>query len=461
MDTLTTNHVSKPHAPVIANRKVTDLKPDPKNARVHSPRQIKLLAKSIQAFGFNVPILIDADNKVLAGHGRLLACQTLNMEEVPTISLAHLTKEQAQAFMIADNRLSEIATWDENLLSEQLKALSDLDLNFDIEAIGFSIAEIDIKIESLDSAAESDSADTTLTLSGPAITQFGDVWQLGSHRLLCGNSLEERNYSTLFQDRLAAMAFVDAPFNVRILGHVGGKGAIKHREFAMASGEMSSEEFTEFLSKAFANMVLFSKPGSIHYQCMSWHHTSEILAAGNANYTELKNICVWAKNQPGMGSFYRSQHELVFVFKSGEGSYQNNIQLGRFGRSRSNVWQYPGIQSMRHGEEGDLLAMHPTVKPIKMVADAILDCSRRNDIVLDPFLGSGTTLLAAERTGRICYGMEIDELYMDTAITRWQNLTGQDAILLRTGETFTSRQQKQAALLTDIANVTGEELSHE
>ena len=427
--------------PSIVYRPVSTLKPDPKNPRTHKPRQITLIGKSIQAFGFNVPILVDSHLNVIAGHGRLLACQKLGITEVPTISLDHLTPEQVTAFRIADNRLTEIATWDDQLLGEQLQILSDFNLDFDIEATGFTVGEIDLRIEGLNEPQDLDAADEPIQLTGPAITQLSDLWQLGSHRIYCGSALEDASYQTLMAGSLAGVIFADAPYNVKVNGHVGGKGAIKHREFAMASGEMGTDEFTTFLTMAFTCMTNHSQQGSLHYLCMDWRHLPEILTAGGHVYTELKNLCVWVKDQAGMGSFYRSQHELVLVYKHGNATHQNNVQLGRFGRYRTNIWNYPGIHGMRHGEEGDLLAVHPTVKPIRLVADAILDCSRRGDIVLDPFLGSGTTILAAERTGRCGYGIELDPLYVDTAIQRWQSLTGQDAIHVSSGQTYTQRQQ--------------------
>lgn len=441
-------------------RLISDLKPDPKNPRVHSPRQIKLLATSISSFGFNVPVLIDGENHVLAGHGRLLACQKLGITEVPTISLAHLSMEQAKAFMIADNRLAEIAIWDHKLLGEQLQALSSVNLDFDLESTGFSVTEIDLRIEELNTDSQKDIADTPITISGPPASKIGDLWLLGKHRLHCANSLDESSYKKLMKGATASIAFNDFPYNLSIQKEVGGNGKVQHFEFAMASGEMSVEEFTIFLTKAFTCINQFSKNGAIHYACMDWRHIGEILAAGKASDSVLKNICTWIKPSAGMGSFYRSQHELILVYKSGKGPHQNNIQLGRFGRHRTNVWAYENIHSMRHGEEGDLLALHPTVKPIRMVADAILDCSSRGNIVLDVFLGSGTTLLAAERTGRICYGMEIDPLYIDTSILRWQNLTGQDAIHAETGETFTQIKSNLAETLA-TNNANGVEDSHE
>jgi DNA modification methylase len=429
-------------APKTIQRSIADLIPDPNNARVHEPRQINLLAKSIQAFGFNVPVLVDADNHVLAGHGRLLACHKLGILEVPTISLAHLTPVQAKAFMLADNRLTEIAKWDEHLLATQLKELSILNLDFDLEATGFTIGEIDLRIEGLDNVEDDLADELPPVVDGPAVTQLGDLWLLGEHRLYCGNAQEAQSFTQLMNAQSAGMVITDPPYNVKVQGHVGGKGKIKHQEFAMASGEMSSVEFTQFLTTTFDLLAANSIPGSVHTIFMDWRHLPEIIEAGQAVYSAMLNMCVWVKNQAGMGSLYRSQHELALIYKNGTTSHQNNVQLGRFGRYRTNVWNYGGIQTMRHGEEGDLLAMHPTVKPTQMIADAILDCSKRNDIILDPFLGSGTTLLACERVGRRCYGMELATSYVDTAIRRWQIMTGEDAVHAITGLTFTAQSQR-------------------
>jgi DNA modification methylase len=244
-------------------------------------------------------------------------------------------------------------------------------------------------------------------------------------------------YRNLMGNKRAAMVFTDPPFNVRIDGHATGNGAIRHREFAMASGEMSEAEFVAFLNNSLRWMTDFSANNSVHFICIDWRHVGELLAAGKQNYDEFLNLCVWVKDNGGMGSFYCSQHELVFVFRKGKGPHRNNIQLGVFGRNRTNVWQYPGIHTLsKQSGEGNLLELHPTVKPVAMVADAILDCSARGDLVLDPFLGSGTTLVAAERVGRICYGIEIDPIYVDVAIRRWQKFTGEAAVHATTGKRF-------------------------
>jgi len=413
---------------LIVYRAIDQLTPDPANPRRHSKKQIRQIAESIRIFGFNVPILIDREGKVIAGHGRLLACRELGVTEVPTLCLDHLTPAQVRAFMISDNRLTEIATWNNRLLAEQLKDLSLSGLDFSLEVTGFMTAEIDLRINSLDDmpAEGDDPADAAPEApAGPPVSKLGDLWLLGHHRLLCGSALDTLAFSALMGQEHAATAFTDPPYNVEIDGNVSGLGAIHHRPFPMAVGEMDKAEFTAFLGQALRNLAAFSTAGSLHYICMDWRHLDELLTAGAEAYGELKNLCVWVKDNAGMGSLYRSQHELVFVFKQRGGAHRNNVQLGQFGRNRSNVWHYPGVNSFaRCGAEGNLLALHPTVKPVALVADAILDCSERGGIVLDAFLGSGTTVIAAERTGRRCYAMELDPVYVDTAIRRWQVLTG-------------------------------------
>jgi hypothetical protein len=312
--------------------------------------------------------------------------------------------------MIADNRLTELAEWDDRLLAQQLKDLSLSGLDFSLEVIGFETAEIDLRIASLDDLPDTDNdpADAVPKIpAGAPLSKLGDLWVLGRHRALCGNALDPKAFRTLLGDERAAMVLTDPPYNLPIEGHVSGLGTVHHRPFPMACGEMD---------------------GSIHFVCMDWRHAEELLTAARDVYGELKNLCVWVKDNAGMGSLYRSQHELVFVFKHGRNGHRNNVQLGQFGRNRTNVWRYPGANSFaRCGDEGNLLALHPTVKPVALVADAILDCSARGDVVLDAFLGSGTTLIAAERTGRQCYGLELDPGYIDATIRRWQALTGGSA----------------------------------
>ena len=430
-------------------RSLASLRLDPQNPRLHNKRQIRQIARSIEAFGFNVPALIDAQGQIIAGHGRLQACKLLGITEVPTIRLEHLTESQRRAFMVADNRLTENAAWDNQLLAQQLKELSEVELDFSLEAIGFEMGEIDLMIESLSPATDGkqDPADEFPDETNKVpVSRLSDIWQLNKHRVLCADATDLSSYGELMAGQKATVVFTDPPYNVRIDGHATGLGKTHHPEFPMASGEMSEAEFTDFLTRALMGLAGASIDGAIHFVCMDWRHMGELLGAGRHVYGELKNLCVWAKDNAGMGSLYRSQHELIFVFKSGKGPHRNNVQLGQFGRYRSNVWHYPGANSFsRTTDEGNLLAMHPTVKPVAMVADAIMDCSARGDIVLDAFLGSGTTVIAAERTGRVCFGLELDPRYVDTLIRRWQAFTGKSAIHATSGRSFNEIEKENAS----------------
>jgi DNA modification methylase len=430
----------------IVYRQIAELELDPRNPRAHSPAQVRQISRSIEAFGFNVPVLIDANCKVIAGHGRIMACKLLGWSEVPTIALQHLSEAQARAFMITDNRLTENSVWDDRLLAEQLKELSVLDLEFSLEATGFEMGEIDFRIEHLTSSDQAeDAADNLSTIpQGPMVTREGDLWLMGEHRVFCGSALDPSAYAALMGQKQANLVFSDPPYNVRIDGNVSGLGAVRHREFAMASGEMSAAEFSNFLNRALALHARNSVQGSLHFICMDWRHMEELLTAGRTVYSELKNLCVWGKDNAGMGSLYRSQHELIFVFKHGHEPHRNNVMLGMHGRNRSNLWSYPCASSFsRTGDEGNLLRLHPTVKPAAMVADAIMDATCRRDIVLDGFLGSGTTLIAAERTGRRCFGLELDPLYVDTIVRRWQEFTKNEAHHAVSGRSFAEIEAKE------------------
>jgi len=408
----------------LSYRLVSELKPDQRNPRRHKRAQIDAIAKSIEAFGFNAPILVDSDDQVVAGHGRLEAAKQLGMTEVPVVRLENLTKTQARAYMIADNRLTDRSSWNDDILAIDFKNLSDLALEFDIEATGFELPEIDLRIQSLDDVTDSDADDSFQLADGPPVSQDGDLFVLGENRLYCGSALNTSSYTTLMGGALAVAVFSDPPYNVKIAGHVSGLGAAKHREFAMASGEMDKTGFTAFLTTGLSLSGAHTVPGGLIYACMDFRHMDELSAAGRANGFDLLNLCVWVKTNGGMGSFYRSRHELIFVFRNGDAAHTNNIQLGRFGRNRTNVWNYAGANIRPRKGAEDVLALHPTVKPVMLVADAIRDSTARGDIVLDPFAGSGTTILAAERTGRRGYGIELDPIYVDTAVARWERTTG-------------------------------------
>lgn len=428
-----------------ANRKIVllspgALTPNENNARLHSKAQIHAIASSISAFGFTVPILADDRNVIIAGHGRWEAAQLLRMTVVPVIHIRHMTQAQIDAYMLADNKLADRSGWNDIQVAKTLKSLSEIALGFEIEATGFEQPEIDIRIGSLEDPNAAETADDFEVRKAPAVSTLGDVWLLGPHKICCGSALDVASYAVLFGKAKAAAAFSDAPYNVPIAGHASGRGKIKHREFAMGAGEMSAREFTDFLSTSMANMCRFLVPGALLYACTDWRHLVEMHTAGRASGCDAINLCIWAKSRGGMGSMYRSQHELVYVFRSGKAPHINNVQLGRFGRARSNVWSYPGVNTFTRHE----LRLHPTVKPVRLVADALLDSTRPNDVVLDPFLGSGTTILAAERTKRRCFGIELDPLYVDTAVERWQQITNLKAHN-QTGESYDQIKTRRVA----------------
>ena len=416
-------------------RSTRTLHPNPDNVRTHSKKQQRLVTDIISQIGFINPITVNSNGKILGGHARYMAAKSLGLQTVPVIVVGGLTEAEEQAYVLADNRVAEKAGWDRAGLATQLTLVAPLlaQEGLSVELTGFEPAEIDSLMGDLVDP-EQDPIDELPQLDNKPISRAGDLWQLDRHRLYCGDSGEASDVRALMGRERAAMIFADPPFNVRI-GATVGRGKIKHREFAFASGEMSPSQFIVFLKKWMRLAAQFSADGSIHYVCIDWRHLAEMLAAGEEVYSELKNVVVWAKTNAGQGSLYRSQHEFVFVFKNGEAPHQNNIELGRHGRNRSNVWTYAGVNTFRAGRLEEL-SVHPTVKPVALVADAMRDCSRRGDIVVDPFMGSGTTILAAERVGRRGYGVEIDPLYVDVAIRRWQDFTKQDAILKATGQTF-------------------------
>jgi DNA modification methylase len=433
------------YASKIVQLPIHSLRPYANNGRTHSKRQIKQIFESIKRFGFVNPVLIDESGQIIAGHGRVKAAEQLGLRRIPTIALEHLSEAEKRAYIIADNRLAEKAGWDREILAIELQGLIDLD--FDVELTGFDMGEIDLILDEAAEAGEAHSQpedDAPDVAPGPATTQVSDLWILGKHRLFCGDARDAHAYTTVLDGQLAEFACVDPPYNVRIEGNVSGLGRVKHRNFSMACGEMDERQFTDFLRAAFHLMATHTLNGAIHCIFMDWRHTFEMLTAGRAVYHELKNICVWHKTNAGMGSQYRSQHEFVFVWKKGSGPHVNNIELGRYGRSRSNVWSYAGVNTLRPGRL-DELAMHPTVKPVALVADAIKDCSRRGGRVLDPFAGSGTTVIAAEKTGRQARAIEIDPYYCDVAIRRWQAYTGKNAVHADTGQFFEDHEARNRA----------------
>ena len=447
--------------PKVELRPTTSLHPFVNNARTHSDRQIHQIAESIKQFGFTNPLLIDSQGGIIAGHGRWEAAKLLGMNEVPTIRLDHLTVNEKRAYILADNKLAELGGWDQEILAIELESLSGLDLGFDLNITGFETYEIDQLLQPEVVKTHHDPADKVPEpdLKSPPISKPGDVWILGVHRLICGNALEGNTYEALMQGDKAQLVFTDPPYNVAIHGHVCGSGKIKHENFLMASGEMSETEFTAFLEQAFSHLSTHSTEGSIHFICMDWRHMLELMSAGRKVYAELKNLCVWNKDNGGMGTFYRSKHELVFVFKNGSTSHTNNFALGQHGRYRTNVWDYPGVNTLKPGRNQEL-EMHPTVKPVSLVMDAIKDCSHRGGVVLDAFVGSGTTLISAERTGRVGRGIEMDPRYVDVALKRWKSFSGEEAIHAATGMTFKALAEARAGSGEGTDSDQGKEALH-
>ena len=417
---------------------VGTLRPYPRNARTHSKKQIRQIARSIERFGFTNPVLVSDSGEIIAGQGRVEAAKFLKMERVPTLRLSHLSEAERRAYVLADNKLALNAGWDMEILALELQGLIDLD--FEVDLTGFGQAEIDMI---LDEAREGSPdtppgpEDEPPSVGDPAssVTRPRDVWQIGRHRLICGDSRDTDTFQRLLDDERADLIFTDPPYNVPIDGHVCGLGRVRHREFAMGVGEMSSDEFTAFLRQTLSHAAAHAGDGAIAFVCIDWRHVGELLAAAQAVFSELKNMCVWNKTNAGMGTFYRSKHELVLAFKVGTAAHTNTFGLGESGRYRTNVWDYPGVNTLKSGRM-DELGMHPTVKPVALVADAIRDCSRRAEIVLDPFAGSGTTLIAAEKTGRRARLIEFDPAYCDVIIGRFEKVTGKIARLIATGEEF-------------------------
>jgi len=421
-------------APQVSERVLTELVPSVRNARTHSQKQIHKIAESIRTFGFVSPIVAAANGEIVAGHGRYEAAKLLGMKTVPVIHVAHLGPPQIRALRIADNRLAELSGWDNEILKLELGELIELDLEVDV--MGFEIGEIDVILDpGVQKATKADPADALPALQDVAVTVRGDLWLLGEHRILCGDARERGDYQALMGGELAQMVFVDPPYNVRVDGHVSGLGKVKHREFAMASGEMSKLEFTGFLRAVFAEIAKASQDGALVYSCIDGPHLHEMLNAGYGVFDELKSVITWAKANAGMGSLYRSQTELITLWKKGKAPHINNIELGKHGRYRTTLWSYAGVNGFRKGRMAEL-ASHPTVKPCAMVMDAIKDCSKPKGIILDSFSGSGTTLIAAAKTKRRGYVMEFDPLYVDGAIRRWERLFKDEARHAETGVTF-------------------------
>jgi len=412
------------------------LKPDKRNARKHPKIQIDQLVASIKTYGWTVPILVDEDDNIIAGHGRLLAAKQLGVAEVPVIVLAGLSNVQKQALRIADNKIALNSSWDMELLRLNLEQIV-LELP-DIE-MGLEAGEIDTILSfKVDPDEEAIPAVPMV-----AVSRTGDVWILGRHRVACGDCADSQVLGRLMQGMLADAAFLDLPYN-QPARNIGNKGKIKHRDIAGAAGELTPAQFTARIERWLGACAGVTRDGGVHFVCMDHHHAGELIQAGETVYGDRLNICIWNKSNGGMGALYRSKHEMIFVYRVGTAPHFNAVQLGRHGRNRTNVWDAPSVNTFGGSRRQDL-ELHPTVKPVKLVGDAIMDVTRRGELVLDAFLGSGTTLIACDREGRVCRGVEIDPAYVDVIIDRFTTITGIEAVLEETGETFDQVRARRVA----------------
>jgi DNA modification methylase len=429
---------------------VSSLEPLGRQTRKHPPAQIRKLRSSLVEFGFVLPIVIDQQSRVIAGWGLVLAARKIGLLQIPAVTIGDLDEAKLRLLRLTLDRLGEESSWDHDALALEFADILEINTDVDLQLSGFEMGEIDIAFAR--GANDEEDELPPLDQTSTPVTKSGDLWLLGEqHRLLCGDALAPESYSRLLGEELAQMVFTDPPWNIPIAGNVSGLGAIKHGDFAMACGEMSPEEFESFLCAALGHAAVHSVDGSIHYVCMGWSKMRQLLAATDSIYSELKNVCVWRKPNAGMGSLYRSRHEFVFVFKKGVALHINNIELGRYGRNRSNLWDYPS-QNVLNGTSKSKLALHPTPKPVGLVADAIRDCSRRSGIILDPFGGVGSTLIAAERTGRKARLIELEPRYVDAAIKRWQTVTGKTAVNAATGLLFGSQSETRTKAPTSSDN---------
>ncbi|MCA0200480.1 MAG: site-specific DNA-methyltransferase [Proteobacteria bacterium] len=427
------SHEHQKYLEKIEWRLIEQLKPSSRNTRKHSRKQIKLLCEGYRKFGMMTPITIDISGEIICGHARYDAACQLSLKEVPVIVIRHLTEGSKRAYRIADNKIGDLSSFDEKALALEIKSLIEIDTSFKASDTGFDMVDVDLMIQSLEDVKIASSADDMPAPHQLAISRRGERWVLGSHRLMCGDATNLDDCRALIADAQIRQVVTDPPYGCKIDGHVSGLGKVKHREFVMGC-DLSSTELHDLFQTTFANIAAVVCDGCLIFAFIDWRGLREMLNAGIATFTELKNVITWRKVNAGMGSLYRSQTEFITLWKQGKAAHCNNVNLG-VKRYRSNCWTYDGVNSLRAGRNEEL-SSHPTPKPVQMIADALLDCSERGDAVLDLFAGGGSILIAAEKTGRCAYAMELDPLYCDVAIRRWQKFTGQTAVLENTGESF-------------------------
>lgn len=397
------------------------------NARTHDAKQVRQIARSMKKFGAIVPLLVDKNYSLIAGHGRLAAAKQLRLEKVPVIQISYLSEADQEAFAIADNRLGDLSSFSNERLAASFVKLGEL--GYDMTVTGFELPQIDMIVSDVEEAKPTtpEKFDALPEMDDEPVTRSGDLWMLGQHMLLCGDAKDDGAYQRLMWRQEADVLLTDPPYNLSS-STISGSGKTRHGDFAEAYGEKSPAEFKSFLQTTLGNAANHCRDGAIAFVFMDWRHTGELQQAGNRVFGAHMQTCVWAKTNAGQGLFYRNQHELVFVYKVGSAPHINNFKPGQGGRHRSNLWTYAGVNTFR-ADRMDELRMHPTVKPVALIADALRDVSNRGDVVLDCFAGSGSTLVAAEKTGRIARLIEIDARYCDVTIGRFQKLTGKQARL--------------------------------
>lgn len=400
-------------------RRVRDLIPLEFNPRKVNAEKQQQLIESYKTFDLVEIPVINRDNHIIAGERRFeVLWYAGKQDDLIDVRVPNrmLTEEEVKKYCLISNTHS--GEWDLVKLEEYFADINYQDIINDLPDLKTDLPSTDVVTSKPEAIEQKEIVEDEFDEPLPVdpVTKPGDYYELNSHRLLCADSTDMHAVERIMSGQLAQMVFTDPPYNVKVKD-IGGLGKIKHEEFKMASGEMNKSRFTRFLEDVIMNLMKFSKTGSIHYICMDWKHVHELSTAGKL-YQEFKQLIIWVKDNGGMGTFYRSQHELIFVYKNGRGKHINNFELGQTGRYRTNVWQYAGMNSVGN-KERDELEEHPTVKPVKLVADALLDCSNKKGIILDLFLGSGTTIIASEQTGRVCYGIEMDEKYCDTIIRRY------------------------------------------
>lgn len=415
---------------------IESLKQAKRNVRLHPDGQLEALTESLRQFGLITPIVVDADSRIVAGHGRWEAAKRLGITSVPILRAQHLSVQQLQLYAIADNRIAEQAEWDRELLAVEFRELELALPDISLSVSGFQLPEIDLMTSSLQQTSWSDLDETPESVPQRApVTKIGDAWVFDdNHVLLCGNSTDPEAVTGLMAGERAAAVATDPPYNLKAREY-SGKGRNRHGDFRQAAGELSRPEFTGFLTSGFAAVLPHLTTGALIYAFMDWKHVRELLGAADENALELLNICIWDKGKGGMGAFYRSAHEMVFVFRHGDARHNNRVQLGRYGRDRTNLWRYEGFNSFSRGRDR-ALAMHGTVKPVQMICDLLLDCTEKNDIVIDGFAGSGTSLIAAQKLGRRARVIELDPVYCDTIIERYRTAFESEPVHRDLGLTF-------------------------